>query len=185
MKYDPQIHHRRSIRLKNYDYRQNGTYFITLCTYEKQCWFGKIVGGEVHLNALGKIARSCWQEIPHHFDGVNLDVFVIMPNHLHGLLTILHETAWSSEATQEFGKMVSGSVSSILRCYKAAVTRKINLLCNSKAYPIWQKNYYEHIVRDEESLSSIRQYIIDNPLVWENDPEYLSVGCSLELDLQF
>ena len=90
MPYDPRIHHRRSIRLKGYDYTQPGTYFITLCTKARQCIFGNVVKGEMRLNYLGHIAEQCWLAIPEHFPHVELDTFVLMPNHLHGILLIIN-----------------------------------------------------------------------------------------------
>jgi hypothetical protein len=133
MPYDPEKHHRRSIRLKEYDYTQAGAYYITLCTKARQCLFGDVVKGEMRLNSLGYIAFICWQAIPDHFPHVELDVFVIMPNHLHGILLIndtliraRHCRAPTIEQnhipkTEKFGKPVSGSIPTVIRSYKSAV----------------------------------------------------------------
>ena len=184
MPYDPQKHHRRSIRLKGYDYTQPGAYYITLCTKERQCLFGDVVKSEMRLNALGYIAFTCWQAIPNHFPHVELDAFVIMPNHLHGILVISdslirarHCRAPTIEQnnipkTEQFGKPVAGSIPTVIRSYKSAVTRRINIICNTKGTSlIWQRDLYEHISRDEESWHNIRQYIRENPWRWADDPE--------------
>jgi REP element-mobilizing transposase RayT len=184
MPYDPQKHHRRSIRLKGHNYTQPGAYYITLCTKARQCLFGDVVKGEMQLNSLGHIAFTRWQAIPDHFPHVELDAFVVMPNHLHGILVIsdTDERARQCRAPtikqnhspkiEQFGKPVSGSIPTVIRSYKGAVTKRINLICNTKYTSlIWQRDLYEHISRDEESLHNIRQYIVENPWRWADDPE--------------
>jgi len=201
MPYDPQKHHRRSIRLKGYDYTQPGAYYVTLCTKARQCLFGDVVKGEMRLNSLGHIAFTYWQAIPHHFPHVELDAFVVMPNHLHGILVIsdTEERARQCRAptikqndipkTEQFGKPVPGSIPTVIRTYKAAVTKRINIICNTKGTSlIWQRDLYEHISRDEESLPNIRQYIVENPWHWAGDPEnphHHSENQELLLDLPF
>ncbi|MBO1048762.1 MAG: transposase [Dolichospermum sp. DEX182a] len=173
MSYNPQIHHRRSIRLKDYDYTQEGAYFITICTKNKQCIFGDIKQGEMQLNLLGTIARDYWQEIPQHFPHIKLDIFVIMPNHIHGILWIIEKIKTTNQQ-RNFGEMILGSIPCVIRSYKSAVTKKINQICHQKGISsVWQKNFYEHIHQDEKSLEIIRNYIINNPLNWENDPDNL------------
>ncbi|RUS99428.1 transposase [Trichormus variabilis] len=125
MSYNPQIHHRRSIRLKNYDYTEQGAYFITICTKNKQCIFGDIKQGEIKLNLLGTVARDYWQEIPQHFPHIKLDVFVIMPNHIHGILWIIEKIKTVNQQ-RNFGEMIPGSIPCVIRSYKSAVTKKIN-----------------------------------------------------------
>ena len=176
MPYDPQKHHRRSIRLKGYDYTQPGAYYVTLCTKARQCLFGDVIKGEMRLNSLGHIAFTCWQAIPHHFPHVELDAFVVMPNHLHGILlisdTVVRARHCRAPTTEKFGKPVPGSIPTVIRTYKAAVTKRINLICNTKGTSlIWQRDFYEHINRDEESLHNIRQYIVENPRCWTEDLE--------------
>jgi REP element-mobilizing transposase RayT len=184
MPYDPQKHHRRSIRLKEYDYTQPGAYYITLCTKARQCLFGDVIKGEMRLNSLGYIAFTCWQAIPNHFPLVELDAFVVMPNHLHGILVISDTDERARQCrtptskqnhipkTEQFGKPVSGSIPTVIRTYKAAVTKRINLICNTKYTSlIWQRDLYEHISRDQESLRNIRQYIVENPWRWADDLE--------------
>ncbi|MEH2451160.1 transposase [Nostoc sp.] len=175
MPYDPRIHQRRSIRLKGHDYTQPGTYFITLCTQGRQCLFGNVVKGKMQLNYLGHIAFNCWEAIPDHFPHIELDTFVVMPNHLHGILVITDMSvgAWQCHAPtrEQFGKPVRGSIPTVIGSYKSAVSKSINVIWHTKRQSIWQRNFYEHISRDQKSLDHIRQYILDNPQRWADDPE--------------
>lgn len=175
---------RRSIRLKYYDYSQQGAYFLTICTQYRQCLWGEIKHDQILLNNLGAIVLQCWLEIPLHFPSVELDVFVIMPNHLHGILWI-QESVNQEEQYNKFQKVVKGSIPSIVRSFKAAVTRKINQICQHKGTSlIWQRNYYEKIIKDEEMLNNVREYIINNPHNWEKDSEYSS-SKNIIIDLPF
>ncbi len=183
MPYDPAIHHRRSIRLKNYNYTEEGAYFLTICTNQKQLLFGGVEDGNMLLSRLGAIAFHCWQEIPNHFPHIELDLFPIMPNHIHGILWIVESPSESQPS--QYSKVAAGSIPNIIRCYKAAVTKQINQLCQQKGTSlIWQRNYYEQIIRDEKALNNIRQYILDNPLNWCDDSEY-SKSTEILLDLPF
>ena len=182
MQYDSKKHNRRSIRLKGYDYTQSGYYFITICTYQKSCLFGAIANNKLNLNKFGQIAFTCWQAIPKHFSKIELDEFIIMPNHIHGILIVTYNNgrglvgnnsgrglAMPNPYEGKFGKPVAGSIPTIIGSFKSAVTKQINILRNSKGMSVWQRNYYEHIVRDEASLNQIRNYIINNPLSWTED----------------
>jgi putative transposase len=178
MRFDPEKHHRRSIRLKGYDYRRQGAYFVTICTHDRLCLFGEVVGGEMRLNEYGRIALGCWKEIPLHFPQAELDAFVVMPNHVHGIIVLTvgarHAVPLQngiSEKTEQFGKPVAGSIPTIIRSFKSATTRHINALRGTPGSPVWQRNYYEHIIRNEESLNRIREYIKTNPLRWAMDSE--------------
>jgi putative transposase len=193
MPYDPRIHHRRSIRLKEYNYTQPGAYFITLCTKARQCLFGDIIKGEMRLNYLGCIASNCWLAIPEHFPHVELDTFVVMPNHLHGIL-IINDTPVRAQqcctpTKEQFGKPVSGSIPTVIRSYKSAVTKRINAICNAKGTSlIWQRDFYEHITRNQECLQNVRQYILENPLCWAEDsenPQHYHENQEFLLDLPF
>ena len=179
MTYNPEIHHRRSIRLKGYDYTRAGAYFITICVKDKYCLFGKIMNGKMKLNELGQVTETCWIEIPNHFPNTNLDEFVIMPNHVHGII-VLRDTVGERHAVhlrygdqskkiEQFGKPVPSSIPTIIRSFKSAVTRHINILRQSPGTPVWQRDYYEHIIRNETALNQIRQYIIHNPFRWKTD----------------
>ncbi|MGK7956137.1 MAG: transposase [Crocosphaera sp.] len=184
MPHYPIFSHRRSIRLKHYNYAHHGTYCVTICTHHKQCIFGEIKQGNVRYSNLGAIAYHYWLKIPQHFAYVMLDVFVVMPNHIHGILWINYEQK-TSKSKRKFGNIVAGSLSSIIRSYKAAVTKKINSICGQQGTSlVWQRNYYEHIIRDEKALRNIRKYIRENPLNWDKDSEY-SASREIFLDLPF
>jgi len=170
-------HRRRSIRLKGYDYSRAGAYFITICTHARACLFGEIVDGKMRLNDAGRMVQGCWDAIPKHFPDVVTDECVVMPNHIHGIVWVGKGTACRAPTTchvptvEQFGKPVSGSLPTIIRSFKSAVTKRINESHGAAGAPVWQRNYYEHIIRDDESLNQIRQYIIDNPAQWAMDRE--------------
>lgn len=188
MRYDPEKHRRRSIRLKGYDYTQAGAYFITLCTYERQCLFGEVVDGVMRLNQLGLIVREEWIKTALLRPRVVLDAFVVMPNHLHGII-VLNDICRGTRqraptvprapktpvqqcpTTEQFGKPTSDSIPTIVRSFKSATTKRINALRATPGAPVWQRNYYEHIVRNEHDLERIRQYIAENPARWHLDRE--------------
>jgi putative transposase len=174
MKYNPAKHHHRSLRLKDYDYAQAGAYFVTIVTRDRACLFGDVVDADMRLNRYGEIARTDWQAIPKHFPDVALDIFLVMPNHVHGIISInggaRHAVPLPSPF-ERFGKPVSGSIPTIVRSFKSIVTKDINELRHTPGASIWQRNYFEHVIRDEESLNRIRQYILDNPARWEFDRE--------------
>jgi len=183
MKYSPDIHHRRSIRLKEYDYSQAGLYFITICTQNRLRLFGEIVddgrGPTIcALNEYGRIAEKEWIKTSKMRPNIRLDIFVIMPNHMHGIIEIneivdgrgtMHRAPTTVE---QFGKPTSNTIPTIIRGYKASVTKQINILRNQPGVPVWQRNYYEHIIHDEKSFHQISQYIQTNPLKWQDDKYY-------------
>jgi REP element-mobilizing transposase RayT len=170
-------HNRRSIRLRNYDYSQPGAYFVTLCIHDRtQQLFGEIVDGEIRLNECGKIIRDEWVRSFQIRHELKIDEYVIMPNHFHGII-VIHDVpvgAYRHTPLQiqepEF-RSPSKNIGSIVRGFKSAVTKRINELRNTPGKPVWQRNYYEHIVRNEKSLFAIRRYITDNPLNWASDEE--------------
>jgi REP element-mobilizing transposase RayT len=164
---------RRSIRLQGSNYSQPGAYFITICTYQKRSIFGEISNSTVHLNIEGEIARYEWWQTEVLRVGVCLDQFVIMPNHFHAIL-FLHRKAVGARrrhapTRDRFGAPVAGSLATIVRSDKSIVTRRINTLKGTKESSVWQRNYYDHIIRYEQELNRIRQYILQNPLCWEYD----------------
>ena len=175
---------RRSIRLKNYDYSQAGGYCLTICTKNKQCLFGFIKDNQMKLNHFGAIVRKYWQAIPDHFPYVELDTFVIMPNHIHGILWIIKSPNQTHQSC-EFGKPIKGSIPSIVRAFKAVVTKDINKISQLKNTSlVWQRNYYEQIIRDDRMLLNIREYIVNNPLNWQQDSDY-SPSSDILFDLPF
>ncbi|SFV34330.1 transposase [Thermoflavifilum thermophilum] len=175
------IHHRRSIRLRGYDYSSAGAYFITICTHNRECLFGDIVDGKMRLNEWGEIAQQCWLQIPNHFTNTSLDEFMIMPNHMHGIITIngntvgaIHELPLQNELPlhsdpYQLRKML---LPKIIGYFKMNVAKQINEHRQTPGQPMWQRNYYEHIIRDDDDLNRIREYIINNPLKWESDEHY-------------
>ena len=173
---DPyKFHTRRSIRLQDYDYTREGVYFITICSHEKRCLFGRIDTEMMELNRYGKIVQACWDEISNHYPQVDLDYFVVMPNHIHGIFVInegsgmiYHATTTSSPTKREFSKPIAGSISTIIGTFKAGVTRQINRI-SEISIKVWQRNYYERIIRTEEELMQTRHYIITNPQNWKKD----------------
>ena len=171
-KFDPQKHHRRSIRLQGYDYTSEGAYYVTIVTYHRDCLFGEIIDGEMILNDLGKIADECWRAISEHFPFVELGAYVIMPNHVHGII-IIHETVgathWvapTTPTTRPNGPKPK-SLGAIIGSYKSAVAYRIHKGHNATG--IWQRNYYEHIIRDEKDLQNKTDYIEANPSLWDED----------------
>lgn len=181
-RYNPQIHHRRSIRLAGYDYTQAGAYFITICTHKRQNLFGDIVNGEMILNEYGKIAANSWQELARHFPHITLGEWVIMPNHVHGIIVIGRGEAPADEqstTTLSDNRRVlrpsppngtdPGSVGAIVQNYKSVASRKINKLRSTAGAPVWQRNYWEHIIRNEQAYQRIANYIINNPAQWGAD----------------
>jgi len=180
MKYDSALHHRQSIRLQGYDYSQAGAYFLTICMKNRQCLFGDVVDVEMRLNDAGGIAQQCWNEIPIHFPHVELDEFVIMPNHVHGIVVIADAAVGAKnfsplqttpQRTTQRPCGTSKTIGSIVRGFKIGVTKWMHQSTNF--HDIWQRNYWEHIVRDETEMNRIRQYIHNNPAQWKSDRLYM------------
>lgn len=173
MKYDPEKHHRRSIRIRAYDYSQGGVYFVTICTRDRECLFGEVVDGEMQLNNVGQMATGAWEEMPGRFSSVRLDAFIVMPNHVHGIIVVgaqfIAPQVIPSDRFRKGAINRAPTLGEIVRTYKALSTRAIRRTVNPGF--AWQRNYYEHVVRDEESLNRIRQYVADNPARWAFDRE--------------
>jgi putative transposase len=239
MPYNPNIHKRKSIRLKGYDYSQEGLYFITLCVHERKYLFGKIENGEMILNDAGQMAHQCWLDIPNHFPQTILHEFIIMPNHIHGIIELVMPVGANNHSPQNteginannhspnniediranidspniranvdspnispnfnspnispnidspnyraninspnIGANVdspqlrspSQTIGSVVRGYKIGVTKWVRQ--NKNIEMVWQRNYYEHIIRDNRAYQNISNYIINNPLKWQNDKFY-------------
>ena len=158
---------RRSMRLSNYDYTQSGVYFVTICTYQFASLFGRIVDGNVQLNGLGRLVEEEWQRTAVVRPSVDLDQFVVMPNHLHGLLCISDSKV--ERIPKSSTTMRANSLGSIIAQYKSNVTKRNRSLASSRSWPISKRNYYDHIVRNERSLERIRTYILENPSRWSED----------------
>lgn len=182
MVYDAKIHHRRSIRYEKYDYSQDGAYFVTICAQDMKCLFGDIKNGKMDLNEAGKMADFWWREIPNKFKNIRLDEFTVMPNHFHGIFWILNSYCRGNpcgcpnegRAGTRSAPTNTKTVGNIVGAFKSLTTveyiRNVKL---GKLPPfeksVWQRNYWEHIIRDDEDLNRIREYIINNQLNWEID----------------
>ncbi len=190
-KFNPEIHHRRSIRIKEYDYSRDGLYFITICTFNHKCLFGYIDNDEMVLNEFGKIASHEWQQTGEIRNNVVLQEFVIMPNHMHGIIEINDSTRRGTmpralvhrdikdkgtcqrAPTERFGKPTSNTIPTIVRGFKSTVTKQINIIRDTPGQSVWQRSYYEHIIRNEKSYNRISEYIWCNPGKWLKDKYYM------------
>jgi putative transposase len=171
-------HDRKSIRLKEYDYSQPGEYFITICKHDKQCIFGEIVDEEIQLSKEGEIVKEEWLRTSIIRPDVKLDSFIIMPNHIHGIIVLneMHEsygrgTSQRAPTVERFGKPTSNSIPTIIRLFKSVTTKRINQIHHLPGLSIWQRGYYDHIIRGEKDLNNIQDYIINNPIKWSLDDE--------------
>jgi REP element-mobilizing transposase RayT len=195
MKYDPKMHHRRSIRLPGYDYASPGSYFVTVCTHQRKLLFGEVIAGQMHRNALGDIVHAEWYATERVRPEVRLDAFVVMPNHLHGILEIIdvgasrglapraharadnaemratHRVAPTAGARSRPHGPAPGSIGAILGQIKSLTKKAINKTRGTPGRPVWQPNYHEHVIRNEKELQRVREYICNNPLRWPSDRE--------------
>ena len=183
MTFNSKQHYRRSIRMKGYDYTSVGAYFVTICTHQRECILGRIEEGVVLLSDSGRIIEHTWRRLPWFFTSIELDAFVVMPNHIHGIVSIVgaKQRAASQISTHADAAAlplqrgsVPQSLSAIIQNFKSVSTKKINVLRHTPSEIIWQRNFYEHIVRTingERELIAIRKYITDNPMQWELDSE--------------
>jgi putative transposase len=195
MSYDPEIHHRKSIRLRGYDYSAPGKYFVTICALEKACLFGGIAEGQIALNDYGRIVENVWKELPSHLPLVELDRFVIMPNHFHAIAVIVDPRAkrvgagfprpdsnpGETGVGAGFPHIMSPvpkpggenppprALGDVIRWFKYESTKRINELRGMAGRRIWQRNYYERIIISDKSYWRIREYIADNPKNWVKD----------------
>lgn len=198
--YNPQIHHRRSIRLKGYDYTQLGAYFVTICTHGHGCLFGDVVEGKMLLNPFGQVAAAYWERIPRHFPCVELGTWVVMPNHIHGIIIITGDagggeaspitsvdledvTGFASNLSMSDGRdasplrpagALSDSLGAVVGNFKSITTRRINKMRHTFDVQVWQRNYWEHIIRTPESHAKIEDYIANNPACWQDDQLHLA-----------
>ena len=202
MTFNPDIHHRNSTRLQSYDYRSAGAYFVTICTFQKEQILAEIKDGEARLTSLGNVVHECWNEVPQHFPNVELDMSVVMPNHLHAIFMI-HEPVGATHASpddvtadvvgarhaspdngttdktrarhasplQKSG-LPKRSIGAIVGSFKSSCTKRINELRDTPGLPVWQRNYHERVIRNDEELHALRDYIRNNPAQWEVDSEH-------------
>lgn len=168
MKYNPKIHHRQSVRLRTFDYSQSGLYFITICTLQRQMLFGEISNGDMHCNDLGKLVHQHWLFIPAHYPGTQLHDFIVMPNHLHGIVQLVGAQFIAPELNQSAINHTP-TVGNIVRGFKARLTCMAHRMGIMPAARIWQRNYHEHIIRNEMSYRAIVNYVRTNPQRWVDD----------------
>ena len=184
MPYDPEIHHRRSIRLRGYDYSRPGSYYVTLCTQGKEHLFGQILEGEMHRNEWGDHVARCWEWLGQQYPYIALDEWTVMPNHLHGIIVVAEGRGASRSAPvnnpARFRRGASRSAPTkrkplgrLVGAFKTVSTDDINQLRGTPARPLWQRDFYDHIIRNEDELNKIREYIRTNPLRWASDPDNL------------
>ncbi len=167
---------RRSIRLASYDYGGPGSYFVTVCTNQRLCLFGEVVGGEVNLSPYGGIVMNCWHDLVNHYARVELDAFVVMPNHIHGIIVLTDvdrrtgvgagfKPALTAARSRSYG------LPEIVRAFKTFSSRRINEARATSGESVWQRNYYERVIRDKAELDRARRYIVGNPANWSRDAE--------------
>ncbi len=170
MVYNPEKHHRRSIRLKGYDYAQPGAYFITICVRERECTLGDVADGKMVLSGFGQIAAKSWQWLAEQYPYVTLDAWVVMPNHLHGIIVINdNDCRGASRCAPTEPRIKRKPLGQLIGAFKTVSTKHISQMRDTAGAPFWQRGFYEHIVRNKRDLDAIRQYIADNPLRWQLD----------------
>ncbi|MCX6154601.1 MAG: transposase [Candidatus Kapabacteria bacterium] len=184
MTYNPEIHHRKSIRLKEFDYSQAGYYFVTICSHNREHLFGKVNVGKMELNEKGNLAIKILLDLPNRFNSIEIDSYIIMPNHLHTIIIINQPEYESRTVGVELAlpqkeslpvKVIQDRASSvptlgrIIQVFKSISTIEINRYRTVSGIPIWQRNYFEHVIRNEKELYEIRKYIEYNPLNWMDD----------------
>ncbi|MBI3223187.1 MAG: transposase [Nitrosomonadales bacterium] len=179
----PSERHRRSLRLKGYDYSQAGAYFVTVCVCNRECLFGEIEGGMMRLNKYGEIVASEWLRSADVRSEIECGEFVVMPNHLHGIVHIVgaygntpssrdeHKMAYShNKGVLPYAPTSpSRNIGAMVRGFKSAVSRRINEIRGTPGEPVWQRNYYEHVIRNDDDYNCIAEYIANNPQRWMED----------------
>lgn len=189
MKFDSQKHHRRSIRLKDYDYSQAGAYYVTINVQNRECLFGEIVNDEMVLNEAGMMVIEQWLALLERFPNIELDVYQIMPNHFHGIIVIIEPVGATLVVAQEMDAQnfvdalnnrastrPAPTLGDMIGAFKSITTNEYIKGVDNKNWKqfykrLWQRNYYEHVIRDENDLNRIRDYIQSNPMNWDEDEE--------------
>ena len=168
-RFNPYIHNRRSIRLPDYDYASVGGYFVTICNHQKECLLGEVKDCRVVLNDYGNLVLDSWLWLEKQYPYVELGKFVIVPNHVHGVILITDSNQGGSRTAPTVKPL-----GRVIGAFKTFSSRRINALRHTPSWPVWQRNYYEHVLRAEEGLYVINKYIENNPLKWQEDEYYLS-----------
>jgi len=171
MKYNPDIHDRKSIRLQQYDYTNQGAYYVTICTWNRECILGNVIESSMQLNSFGNLVIQCWQDLPNHYQNIELDEFVIMPNHMHGVIWINGDISWAGlkPGGLQTRPYIQHGLPEIMRALKTFSSRQINQLRQTPGKPVWQRTYFDRVIRNETELYKIREYIRNNPIQWELD----------------
>jgi len=195
MTFDPARHHRRSIRLKGYDYARAGAYFVTLCIYRRECLLGDVINGEMVLNEFGRAVCDHWEWIPKQYPHVDLDEWIVMPNHMHGIIVMVDDDCRGDSRiaptriaptriaptriaptrtapTRTAPTVKRKPLGRLVGAFKTVSAKHINRLRRTPGAPFWQRNYHERIIRDEDELNHIRWYIVNNPLRWNRDADH-------------
>ena len=176
MTFNPEIHHRQSIRLRNHDYSQAGAYFVTICVWQRECLFGEIIDGVMRLSETGRNVHAVWEDLPNHYNQIELDAFIVMPNHIHGVIIIVGAGFKPAQGLQSAQlNHVSAekrqALPDIIRGFKTFSSRRINEMRKTPGCPVWQRNYFERVIRGEREFAFVREYIVNNPLKWDSDHE--------------
>jgi putative transposase len=181
MKFKPDIHHRKTIRLHEYDYSQAGFYFVTMCTQNRVLLFGDIVDGVMVLNGAGMMIETWWNELPQKFVDIRLDEYVVMPNHMHGVIEIVGadlRVCPDKNASINQGAHTGAPLHTMVQWFKTMTTNAYIQGVNKNNWPcfpgkLWQRNYWERIIRNDQELNNTREYIRNNPAQWALDDLYL------------
>lgn len=174
-----QFKSRKQNRLKDYDYSNNGYYYVTICTYNREYIFGDAVNNEMILNRCRAIAKNSWVDLPNHHKNIQLDEFIIMPNHIHGIIIINNPVG--NGLARSSNKHTNNNLSIIIGSYKSTVTKQINRINNNRFR--WQKSFHDHIIRNDKSLNKIREYIINNPATWDTDENNINYKVKVQAGL--
>jgi REP element-mobilizing transposase RayT len=190
--HDSQLPVRRSIRWRGYDYSLRGIYFVTICAFDRRSIFGSISSGVLDRSVAGRIVSEVWFELPNHHAGLELDAFAVMPNHIHGIMLLCSPKTHVIQKTVGRDAAVGAglrparrdaNLSEIIRAFKTFSALKINARRGTKGQAVWQRNYFERVVRDGKEMEKIQRYIAENPARWEFDRENPKAGAQKDLDV--
>jgi putative transposase len=166
---------RSSLRLQHYDYSQSGAYFVTICTNKKEPIFGQIVEDEIRLSVRGQFVQSTWESLPIRYPKIQTDAFIVMPNHIHGIIMIVGDNVGAIHVLPLHQSRIQRRrmlLPNAIGYFKINSSKQINLTRGTHGKRVWQRNYYEHVIRNENELFNLRHYILRNPALWLKDPEY-------------
>src|SRR5215207_6311609 len=164
---------RKYPRIRGFDYSTPGMYFVTICTDGRVCLFGEVVDGEMRLSRFGEIAAAAWQDLSNHHPGIVPDTFVVMPNHVHGIIDLTDRSVGATPASPagRAQTKAAGALGNVVGAFKSSVSRQVNALRQTPAAPVWQRGFHDRVLRDEKDVRHAREYIAENPLKWHLDRE--------------